>query len=263
MIQYIGNYKMNTLNAFSVTLKYSQEAFGRFTSIKLLKGRSSAPPDILGMINDTLFHSFVDLPKEEDTIATPPINPVKSSVAIGQVGEQLIMDKLLSISKVNSDFEVDDTSNMTNHGDMAVRYRSKRICIECKNYSTRIPVKEITKYRKSLALAEYNAGIIIQLNPFGFAAQEQIRTPIDIRTECGKPSAYLTAIDLDLLYPIIEILLNNCDTAIDESMLDSYRKSLIGINERIMKLRKSIDAQKKNISVMEAVVDDIIKLSII
>ena len=253
---------MNTLNAFSVTLKYSQEAFGRFTSIKLLKGRSTAPPDVLGMINDVLFKAFIE-PKEETIQAKPTIESVKTAVAIGQTGERLIMNKLLDISRVNSDFDVDDTSNLTNHGDMAIRYRGKRICVECKNYASRVPTKEIIKFRKSLALAEYDAGIMVQINKFGFASQEQIRSPIDIRTECGKPSAYLTDVDTDLLYPIIDILINNIDTAVDESLMDNYRKSLIKINEQVMKLRKSIDAQKKSIATMETVIDDIIKLSIV
>ncbi len=191
------------------------------------------------------------------------VPPVKTTVEIGQEAEDMIMDYLLKVSSMNQDFEVDDTSNIAKHGDIAVRYRQKRICIEIKNYKTRVPVKEIEKYRKSLALAEYDAGILIQINKHGFASKEDIKSPIDLRFDNKKPSAYLTACDVELIYPIINLLIENIKNAVDDSVMEKKRKALLDIHDKIKKLRKTIDTQKKAIAAMETTVEAIAKLSVV
>lgn len=189
--------------------------------------------------------------------------PTKSSAKLGKDAEVMIMDYLLNVSSVNADFEVDDTSNLKSHGDIAVRYQGRRICIEIKNYQSRVPVKEIEKYRKSISLPEYDAGLMIQINKHGFASQEGIRSPIDLRFEHKKPSAYLTACDVEMIYPVIMMLMANMSVAVDESKFEVRRKALLTINEKITKLRKVIDTQKRSITTIESTIDTIVKLSIL
>ena len=174
------------------------------------------------------------------------------------------MNHLLSISKVNMEFAVRDTSNLTGHGDIAVVYQGKRICIEVKSYSKPVPRSEIEKYHRSLALAEYDAGIMIQVGASGYCAEVNLKSPIDIRIQDGKPTAYLTAVDIEMIYPIINMIIMNLklDYPADQNELDLKSKALLSIHEKIVDMRTSIEAQKKAVSRMEATVETIAKLSL-
>ena len=243
---------MSTEKSYSVTLKLSTTEWGTFESIRLLKGRSKMPEEILENINLALRSTLV------------PSAPVKTTVAIGDDAEQKIMQHLLSLSMKNMDFQVNDTSSQTGHGDMSVSHQTKRICIEVKSYTKPVPMKEIEKYHRSLAFAEYDAGIMINVNPCGYAREANIRSPIDLRFEEGKPSVYLTAIDMELIYPVINMLVVSCNLgdSIDESELESKRKSLLAIHEKIADLRTCVASQKKMVARMEATIEDIAKLSL-
>ena len=243
---------MSVEKSFSVNLKMSLSDSGSFETIRILKGRSKLPDDILDKINRVLQESLI------------PSQPVRTTVAIGDDAEQKIMNHLMSISRVNIDFVVADTSNKTGHGDITVAYQGHRICIEVKNYSRPVPMKEIMKYHDSLQLSEYDAGIIIQVGQQGYCAESGIRSPIDIRIQDSKPSAYLTAIDLEMLYPVINMLIMNLNMkqSIDHDELDVKRQALLDIYEKITCLRGCIETQKKTISKMESTVESIAKLSI-
>ena len=186
----------------------------------------------------------------------------QSSASIGKNAEDYILNYLNDISCTNTDFQVHDTSNLKNHGDIAVKYRGNRICIEIKHYQSRLPVKEIQKFHKSLALPEYDAGIIIQVGKQGFAASENIMSPIDIKFNNKKPTAYLTHCQPEIIYPIINILIANLNTALDESKLQVQHKKLLTINDKVVKLRKTIDTQKKSIATIESVIESIVSLSL-
>ena len=244
---------MSVEKSFAVNLKMSMTESGSFESIRILKGRSKLPEDVLDRVNKALQESLV------------PLLPVKTTVAIGDIAEQKIMNHLLSISKVNTEFGVIDTSSQTGHGDIAVLYKGRRICVEVKNYAKAVPMKEIDKYHNSLQLADYDAGVIIQVGQHGYCVESDIRTPIDIKIHNDKPSAYLTAIDLEMLYPILNMLIihTNIECSIDQSELDIKRKALLDIHDRVLSLRTFIEAQKKTIAKMEASVEDIAKLSLI
>ena len=186
----------------------------------------------------------------------------QSSSAIGKDAEDYILNYLNDISCTNTEFQVHDTSSLKNHGDIAVKYRGARICIEIKHYQSRLPVKEIQKFHKSLALPEYDAGIIIQVGKQGFAASENIMSPIDLKFTNKKPTAYLTHCQPEIIYPIINILIANLNTALDESKLQVQHKKLLTINEKVVKLRKTIDTQKKSIATIESVIESVISLSL-
>ncbi len=242
---------MSIEKSYTVTLKIARNEDGSFESVRLLKGRSQLTEDVLVILNKTLQESLI------------PPRPVKTTIELGNDAEQMIMNHLLLISKVNSNFNVNDTSSMTGHGDIAISYQSKKICIEVKNYTKPVPMKEIEKYHRSLALPEYDIGIIIQVGECGFARESGIRSPIDIQIQDGKPSAYLTAINLEMIYPIISLLITNINlnSTIDQNELESKRKALLQMYEKITDLRNCIEAQKKSIAKMEALVDEMAKLS--
>lgn len=186
----------------------------------------------------------------------------QSSSAIGKDAEDYILNYLNDISCTNTDFQVHDTSSLKNHGDIAVKYRGKRICIEIKHYQARLPVREIQKFHRSLALPEYDAGIIIQVGKQGFAASENIMSPIDLKFNNKKPTAYLTHCQPEIIYPIINILIANLNTSLDESKLQVQHKKLLTINDKVVKLRKTIDTQKKSIATIESTIESIISLSL-
>lgn len=186
----------------------------------------------------------------------------QSSATIGKDAEDYILNYLNDISCTNTEFQVHDTSSLKNHGDIAVKYRGARICIEIKHYQSRLPVKEIQKFHKSLALPEYDAGIIIQVGKQGFAASENIMSPIDLKFTNKKPTAYLTHCQPEIIYPIINILIANLNTALDESKLQVQHKKLLTINDKVVKLRKTIDTQKKSITTIESVIESVISLSL-
>ncbi len=207
---------------------------------------------MLAQINSALQATFV------------PMQPTRTTVAIGDDAEQKVMFQLERISDANLDFEVSDTSNKLNHGDMMVVHHGKRICIEVKDYTKSLPLKEIEKYHRSLAHIEYDAGIIIQMNPCGFERQCGIRTPIDFRIVDGKPSAYLAGVDLSILYPIINMIIvyieSNGEINVEE--VEQKRKALLEIHEKAVDMRVMIEQQKKIIAKMEASIDDIAKLAL-
>ena len=244
-----------TTESHTVTLKITTADDGTFESVRLLRGRSSLSEDMLALLNKALQDSLV------------PAQPVQTTVAIGNDAEKMVLHHLLSISQVNSDFDVLDTSSQPGHGDIAVVYKMKCVCIEVKNYSKPVPIKEVDKFRKSLALEEYNAGIMIQMNRCGYARVAAIQSPIDLQYVDGKPAAYITmcnaSVDLKLLYPILITIIKSIDSPCDSTRLEAeaQRKALLCIYEQVSELRASIDAQKKALAKMEASVDVIAGLS--
>jgi hypothetical protein len=243
---------MSNEKSYAVTLKMSMSEWGTFQSLRLLKGTSKLDENVLTQINLALQTTLV------------PSTTAKPTVVIGDDAERKVMHHLLLISLKNMDFNVVDTSSMTGHGDIMVIHCSKRICIEVKCYSKPVPVKEIEKYHSSIAMSEYDAGIMIQMDPCGYATSAAIQSPIHLTNDNGKPSAYLTSPDLDMIYPVISLLINQCklDPSDNKNELDEKKKKLMQVNDNVMNIRNSIIAQKKLISKMETMVDEIIKLSI-
>lgn len=237
--------------SFNVTLKLAMTEWGTYNSIRLLKSRSKIDENILENINKALELNLVSA------------KPIQTTVHIGDNAEKKIFNHLTAISLTNSCFQVFDTSSKTGHGDIVVIYKNKKICIEVKCYTKPVPMKEIEKYHKSLDLAEYDAGIIIQMDPCGYAPGANIQTPIDISKYNNKPSAYLTATDLQLLYPIINMLLTSCEGEEDlnKSDLNKKTKALVSIQERIDSMRSCIRVQQKAIEQLETAIEDIAKLA--
>jgi hypothetical protein len=237
---------------YKVSLKMAVSDRGVFESIVINRGRSGLDEDLLERINTALQSSLV------------PAKPVRTTVAIGDDAEQKVMNHLLQISQCNSDFIVSDTSNMLNHGDMMVEHMGKRVCIEVKCYTKPVPSKEIEKYRMSLGHTEYSCGIMIQMEPCGFAKECGIKTPIDFKIEDGKPSMYLTNIDLSILYPVISMMISydgGITGGADE--LEKKRAALLGIHERVLGIRTIIAQQKRLIQRMEDSVDEIVEMSMV
>lgn len=240
---------------YNITLKVAMTESGGFKSVRLLKGRSKMKDELLELLNKALNDSLV------------PSLPVRTTVEIGNDSEQMIMNYLRSISMVNSDFTVEDMSSVKNHGDIAVTHGDKRFCIEIKAYTKPVPIKEVEKAHKSLAHVEYDAGIMIQMNPCGYYVGANISTPIDVQMVSGKPMAYLTAPDLALIYPIIRMLIT---TMVDSEMVDNsnatklneMRKRLSSIGENVNAIRSVIDTHKKNIDRLEGLVNTVATLSL-
>lgn len=240
---------MSTEETFGVTLKIAHDS-GVISGARILKGRSKLPEDLLTTINCVLAGAFA-----------PPKEPTKTTVALGNLGEQMVMAHLTNISRCNGDFSVSDTSNMKDHGDIAVEYRGKRICIEVKNYTKPIPGKEIDKYHHSLSLPDYDIGVMISMGDHGFAREYKIKSPIDVRLVDGKPTAYLSGVDLDLLYPTISLLMSmvSTDTTSEdlEHLLSIKTKALLAIHEQANAMRVLIESQKKGLGKLEDMLNDI------
>lgn len=237
---------------YRVTLKTTMSESGVFESIRILKGRSAINEEMLAKINCVLQDSFV------------PKAPTRTTVEIGEDAEQKVLNQLNILSRSNIDFEVVDTSDKLNHGDMMIVHQNAHICVEVKCYAKPVPIQEIEKYGKSLNHIEYDAGIMIQMNDCGFARQAGIRTPIDFRILDKKPSVYLTGVDLSILYPIINMLIVflEANQEINQDELELKRKALLQIHEKIVDMRALVENQKKLIARMETSINDIAKLSL-
>ncbi len=243
---------MSITRNFRISLKLVISKLGVYENITMLKGKSDIDEDLLLKINNVLQSTFV------------PVAPVRTTVAIGDDAEQKVMHQLYQLSQNNIDFEVVDKSNLLNHGDMMVVHMGKRICIEVKCYTKPVPMKEVDKYRMSLNHTEYDAGIMIQMGSCGFTKECAIKTPIDFKLENGKPSIYLTDIDLSIIYPVINMLIsyNNISNEVDIEELEKKTAALISIHEEILTMRVLVEQQKKLTKKIEDKIDDIIKLTL-
>ncbi len=74
-------------------------------------------------------------------------------------------------------------------------------------------------------------------------------------------SVDITACDVQLIYPIINVLIANLHVAVDESAFEAKRKALLTIHDKVQKLRKTIDSQKKAIHTIEQTIETIVKLA--
>jgi len=246
---------MNTEESFNVTLKLTH-ADGVISGARLLKARSKLPEDILDTINKLFADTF-----------EPAKALAKTTVALGNIGEQIVLAHLTSISKCNTEFTVADTSNLKDHGDLAVEYKGNRICIEVKNYTKPIPGKEIDKYHKSISLPDYQMGIMISIGDHGFAREYKIKSPIDIKLVDGKPTAYLSGVDMDLIYPTISVLMAmgsavESDGATIQQQLDAKTKALLAMYEQTKEMKVLIEAQKKGLSKLESMLNDMQALAL-
>lgn len=276
-----------TEKSYTITLKVKYETDGTFIGARLLKGRSGVDEQLLVKLNDALSQlkpveksetidnvafNNTDLTdsKIETIMVSQSINVedtvlVKTTVDIGNDAEISVMNALVNIGRFNSEFNVYDSSSQTNHGDIMVEYKGKKICIEVKNYSGPVPIAQIDKFHKSIAHEEYDIGLIIQMQPYGFAKQANIKTPIDVSIIDGKPVAYITAIDLSLLYVIISTLMTILDMKSGDNVkqeLEEKKLQMLSIMNEASSLRTIIDTQKKGIAKMETMIDKIIRLSL-
>jgi hypothetical protein len=246
---------MSAEESFNVTLKLIHSD-GIISGARILKARSKLPEDILDTINKLFTDTF-----------EPAKALTKTTVALGNIGEQMVLAHLINISKYNTEFNVMDTSNLKDHGDLAVEYKSNRICIEVKNYTKPIPGKEIDKYHKSLSLPDYDMGLMISLGDNGFAREYKIKSPIDIKIIDGKPTAYLSGVDMDMIYPTISVLMTmisdvTSDTATIQQQLDIKAKALLAVYDQTKEMKVLIEAQKKSLSKLESMLNDIQALAL-
>jgi hypothetical protein len=246
---------MSSEESFNITLKLTH-ANGIISGARLLKARSKLPEDIL----DTINKLFVDTFEPVKTL-------IKTTVALGNIGEQLVLAHLTGISKCNTEFTVADTSNLKDHGDLVVEYKGNRICIEVKNYTKPIPGKEIDKYHKSLSLPDYQMGIMISIGDHGFAREYKIKSPIDIKLVDGKPTAYLSGVDMDLIYPTISVLMAMESTVESngttiQQQLDAKAKALLAMYDQTREMKVLIEVQKKGLSKLESMLNDMQALAL-
>ncbi len=250
---------MSVEESYNIILKLIHNE-GVISKIKLLKSRSKLSEDILEKLNKVLSDSF-----------TPKVEIVKTNTELGIIGEQFILAHLNKISNYNSEFLVYDTSSCKDHGDICVEYKGIKTCIEVKNYTNPIPSKEIEKYHNSLSLPDYDIGLIISINEYGFAKEYKIKNPIDIKIINGKPSAYISNVDPEIIYPTINILMailvnnkqyNNGNLEDIQLNLDKKTKNLLEIYEKTKEVKTLIESQKKSILKLESMINEIQAYSI-
>lgn len=239
---------MSAEESYNITLKIIH-LDGIISNARILKGRSKLSDEIMDKINKLFIDTFD--PKKEET---------KTTIALGNLGEQIVLSYLNKINKYNSEFLVSDTSSNKDHGDILVEYNGIKVCIEVKNYTKPIPGKEIDKYHKSLNLPDYHIGLIFSVNEQGFAREYKIKSPIDIKLVNGKPSAYISGIDPEIIYPTIIILMsmirgNNIENI--QMELDKKIKALLEIYEKTKEMKTLIESQKKSLAKMELMLNEI------
>ncbi len=174
------------------------------------------------------------------------------SAEIGKMGESMIQDIFAEFIAINPDITMEDTSGITGHGDLSIKYRDVVATIEVKNYKTLIPMAQITKFEKTMESDVYNAGMFISLNTH-FAPGTKIK-PFDIKRVNAKPVIYISNIDYKsrhILMIAINCLANILGHDEQDSDLQRYVAYVTEMLEDIDNISKLIESQARNIDKMQ------------
>lgn len=82
--------------------------------------------------------------------------PTTTPAELGQVGESFVEDIL------KKEYTIINTTKTGYKGDLIIKYKSLRILVEVKNYSSAVPISEITKFNRDLS-SQIHAGVFISL----------------------------------------------------------------------------------------------------
>jgi hypothetical protein len=81
----------------------------------------------------------------------------------GKIGEQYIMNELQKLTMFESDALIDNVSGKSESGDIFLKLKELKCCIEVKNHTIDIRQTQIDKFQRDIQDVRYNSGIFISL----------------------------------------------------------------------------------------------------
>jgi hypothetical protein len=200
----IGAYLGNHLNSIYLLTNKLQEKKGDCELVKSDIFKSE-------LVKSELVKS--ELVKSELVKGELVKSEIDKSVILGQYGEY---EMFQICSKLPSCYTLKDTTKQGKAGDFVLEYagptRIFRCIIDCKNYRSPIPTKEINKFYDDIIYGNYDLGLLVSYNTKFVGYNNHIH----IETKClphGQiPIMYLAMVPKDIVNKCIEMLFMYVET---------------------------------------------------
>lgn len=130
----------------------------------------------------------------------------------GTIGEDIVYDAL-------SYYRISDTSKQSYSGDFQIEYGHSKMMIEVKNYSTKVPTKEVNKFYRDIETSQCDCALFISLNS---EITKKNSFEIELLDRNGKriPCAFITFPTKEFISQIVKV----CFGLTSINMIDDMKK---------------------------------------
>ena len=183
----------------------------------------------------------------------------------GVIGEQFILSELQKITCFDPDALIDNVAGRSESGDIFLKLKELKCCIEVKNHTDVIRQKEIFKFERDIMDVIYNCGLFISLN--SEIVQVSNINNFEIKIIDSKPCIYLVNFhqnpeNLYIAIKTLLFLLQNKDIIDNDTQqyIEKLNKTINNLNklqEQCNIIEKSVKNSK---NIIKSELEDINKL---
>ena len=159
---------------------------------------------------------------------------IAASTTLGQYGE---FEMANICAKLPSCYSLKDTTKQGKTGDFILEYmgptRVFRCLIDCKNYRSTIPTKEITKFYDDLTYGNYDLGLLISYNTKFVGYNNHIHVENKHLPHGEIPVMFLAIVPVDIVNKCIEMLFMYVETKYYKCPTDKVYGCCVYINNTL------------------------------
>jgi hypothetical protein len=166
----------------------------------------------------------------------------------GKIGEEHIMNELEKLTMFENDAIIENVSGKSETGDIFLKLKELKCCIEVKNHTIDIRQTQIDKFQRDIKDLRYNSGIFISL--FTPIVKSANINDFDIRIIDKKPCIYIVNLqqnphNLYLAIKTLLFLMQNQDIIQNESQ--NYIEKLTKTINNCNKLQENCNIIEKSV----------------